>query len=874
MKRKLAHDRYPALTKALGKSRAKRARVAAVRPDPPTAAEQAAERAAADAARKALPLLMHRVANLSANTMVVPNASHAADFITAENYLGVEDSPEMRAALDASGILESSTFSRRPAGHVPHAPVYKALNVRASTVVEAFCALRPTTPLWESQHETVCFMRDQERRRALGSGGGIIADEMGKGKSLATLAFVLDRIQEHCRHEARPFGKPTLIVVPKTLLKQWSQEIARHFPPRTFSMLVLSESQNADFSADELVRNYTVVLTTYPTVVSAYKSLQPSATRRTNYGVLYKVTWERVIADEGHLFSNSDTCRFEAMCALRSHHRWVITGTPVLNDVHNVRAELQFIGVAPGFLPEIGSARNERVSGTIAAVKSTERLRSWQAEQANFEYLLRIREVLGQVMLRRRDTRERATRSVLIEQFETRAELDLYRHYEQHFRNTCLKLQRRSAEASAAGDEEADNDDDDDADDAGEAGQVPLEDGEIADTSETPVRKQAVDMITVDILRLRQTCASVETIGNIDLPPHILLDAGFDEARCAIVNGQARVAAHALLHHVRQGVLSLSYMAAAALLTRCAPVLPMERQQPQDDVNWVHALVSTEKWNALVPNRSHVARLTEMLAHVRARILPSFGTKVRMFVRYFKQQVPSDDKYIIFSEWVKVLNNIQRAFEHVGERCLMLTGGQATGERDAALRRFASDSRARVMLISMNIGSYGLNIPCANHVSHAARWWSPHTEDQAEARILRPDQLKMAHFYNIIMAGTVEEDVMRMANEKQYIARLLLENDDKTLAFIAQMRKRFENNSGVATNGETPDTSGNTPTIDDPAEAFMDALSTLFGEDAAAAAPMVSDITTGTILGKRQANGISRLVSNVLFKTNASNALK
>jgi SNF2 family DNA or RNA helicase len=863
---------YPELAKVLSKGHRRHIRVASVRPDPPTAAEQATLRAAADAGRISQPVLVHRVANISASTMVVSNASHVADFLTAEDFLGVDNSPEMHAALVASGILAPALLASAPssvrksvkAARIKHAssvPMYRSIIMKAITVIDLFCARQPLTVLWKSQRETVHFMTTQEHQRALGSGGGILADEMGQGKTLGTLAFVLERLKDLCRREGKPYGKPTLIVVPKTLMQQWRHEIVQHFPPRTFSLLILSEAQNTDVEAEQILRKYNVVLTTYPTVVSAYKNTLMGATRRTNYSMLYKVTWERVIADEGHLFSNSDTCRFAAMCALPAHHRWIITGTPVLNDVHNVRAELQFIGVSPDYLPEIGSARSERVSGTIAAVKSTERLRTWHAEQTNFEYLLRIREVLRHVMLRRRDTREKFSRSVLIEQFETRAELDLYRHYEQHFRDTCLKLQKRSTETTSSGTTEnvRDNEEDEYAytGDEEEPTRGPLEEGELVDPLPTSVTRSAlppkrpVDMITVDILRLRQTCASAETIGNLNLPPHLLLDAGFDEVRRRVANTQIRVSAHAPASHVRHGVPSLSYLSAVVLLTRCAPILPMERQQPNADISWLYNQVPLATWNTLVPTRSHVVLLGDMLSHVRMRILPYFGTKVRMFVRYFKNVVPQDDKYIIFSEWVKVLKNIQHAFEHIGDRCLMLTGGQPTGDRDATLRLFEASNVARVMLVSMNIGSYGLNIPCANHASHAARWWSPHTEDQAEARILRPDQEKHCHFYNIIMAGTVEEDVMRMANEKQYIARLLLENDDKTLAFIAQMQQRFAKNDMVI---DTDSATRLNNKIEDPATDFMDALSTLFGADA----------TKGKTPG---INAISRLVSKIMLTT-------
>merc|ERR1719245_886154 len=50
-------------------------------------------------------------------------------------------------------------------------------------------------------------------------------------------------------------------------------------------------------------------------------------------GLLFKVKWLRVVMDEGHYIKNHNTKTAKAAVNLNTERRWVVTGTPIQNNL-------------------------------------------------------------------------------------------------------------------------------------------------------------------------------------------------------------------------------------------------------------------------------------------------------------------------------------------------------------------------------------------------------------------------------------------------------------------------------------------------------------------------------------------------------------
>ena len=99
------------------------------------------------------------------------------------------------------------------------------------------------------QLEGLDWLLKQEQQARFG--GGILADEMGMGKTIQTIALLL----------AEPRGKPNLVVAPTVALMQWKSEIETH--TNNGLSVCLFYGQNRSVTASQL-KEYDVVLTTCP----------------------------------------------------------------------------------------------------------------------------------------------------------------------------------------------------------------------------------------------------------------------------------------------------------------------------------------------------------------------------------------------------------------------------------------------------------------------------------------------------------------------------------------------------------------------------------------------------------------------------------
>lgn len=180
------------------------------------------------------------------------------------------------------------------------------------------------------QLEGLAWMRAQE---ASPWGGGILADEMGMGKTIQSVALLV----------SEPRGKPSLVVAPAVAVIQWKSEIALY--TQGLQVYLFHGSDRED-SIEELSR-YDVVITTYGLLETAYRK-QEVGFRRTQGifkqdSVLHKIQWHRIILDEAHNIKERSCNTAKAAFALKSQRKWCLSGTPLQNRVGELYSLLRFM---------------------------------------------------------------------------------------------------------------------------------------------------------------------------------------------------------------------------------------------------------------------------------------------------------------------------------------------------------------------------------------------------------------------------------------------------------------------------------------------------------------------------------------------------
>jgi len=107
----------------------------------------------------------------------------------------------------------------------------------------------------------------------------------------------------------------------------------------------------------------------------------------------------------------------------------------------------------------------------------------------------------------------------------------------------------------------------------------------------------------------------------------------------------------------------------------------------------------------------------------------------------------------------------------LGVEVAFLHGGTSKQARDELVSRFQQDARGpRIFVLSLKAGGTGLNLTAASHVFHYDRWWNPAVEDQATDRAYRIGQQRTVQVHKLICAGTVEDKVDQLLEQKRALA--------------------------------------------------------------------------------------------------------
>ena len=205
------------------------------------------------------------------------------------------------------------------------------------------------------QREGVLWMLSREFRQTIR--GGFLCDEMGLGKTVQIIATML----------GNP-GKKTLIVVPKSIVNQWSEEIAKFAPGLAVHVFDGPERE----ITPEIFAESDVVIAPYSVmVVKKQPKGHPTA--------VHRFQWGRVVLDEGHEIRSKASKIHASMKTLRSSIRWVISGTPVYNSMNDFVALCDFIGISKSV-----------VQGMVDKVRETYVLRRTKQDVARFNARLEL----------------------------------------------------------------------------------------------------------------------------------------------------------------------------------------------------------------------------------------------------------------------------------------------------------------------------------------------------------------------------------------------------------------------------------------------------------------------------------------------------
>ncbi|KXT00986.1 hypothetical protein AC578_8198 [Pseudocercospora eumusae] len=201
--------------------------------------------------------------------------------------------------------------------------------------------------------------------------GGLLAEEMGLGKTVELMALVALNTRPRMSFgmvfdrnsgiKVSP-SKATLIVTPTSLTQQWKSELERHAPALNifhYQGIATGHSKKKDRAAATVIRelceDYDVVITTYQVLGREIhfaedppdRAMRHARRHERRRSPLVQIEWWRVVLDEAQMVESGVTAAARVACRLPRVHSWAVSGTPLRKDVQDLLGLLIFLRYEP-----------------------------------------------------------------------------------------------------------------------------------------------------------------------------------------------------------------------------------------------------------------------------------------------------------------------------------------------------------------------------------------------------------------------------------------------------------------------------------------------------------------------------------------------
>ena len=614
--------------------------------------------------------------------------------------------------------------------------------------------------------------------------GGILADEMGLGKTIEMLSLMhthksaialesassglgsVNRLPRLPKNSSAVESAPctTLVVAPMSLLAQWQSEAEKASTVGTMKTIVYyGNDKSANLQTLCCEANAAsapqLVITSYGVVLSEFNQVAAAGGSRGSHGGLFSLDFFRVILDEAHHVKNRQSKTAKACYEISAQHRWVLTGTPIVNRLEDLFSLVHFLRVEPW--------SNFSFWKTFITVPF---------ESKDFISALDVvQTVLEPLVLRR--TKDMKTpdgeslvplppKTIEIDEIElSKPEREVYDH-----------IFTRAKRTFAAN----------------------IEAGTLLKSYTT---------IFAQILRLRQSCCHPVLTRNKTIA------AEEEEAAAAadIANGLAddmdlqslierftadeaetdanRFGAHVLKQiqaeaghecpicaeepMVEQSVTGCWHSACKKCLLDYIDHQKAKDQLPRcfncrEPINArdVFEVVKHDDEEDPYAAESSAPRIS--LRRVNAHNSSAKIEHLTMLLKRVRSEDPSM-KSVVFSQFTSFLDLIEPALERANIPFLRFDGSMAQKARAAVLIAFAEHARGAVLLLSLRAGGVGLNLTSAKRVFLMDPWWSFAVEAQAIDRVHRMGQDAAVAVHRFIVRDSVEHRMLKIQDRKKFM---------------------------------------------------------------------------------------------------------
>jgi superfamily II DNA or RNA helicase len=149
-----------------------------------------------------------------------------------------------------------------------------------------------------------------------------------------------------------------------------------------------------------------------------------------------------------------------------------------------------------------------------------------------------------------------------------------------------------------------------------------------------------------------------------------------------------------------------------------------------------------------------------------------------------------DAKVVVFSQWLRMHELLQRRFKDRGWDHVMFHGGVPGMKRRNLIDRFRDDPKCRLFL-STDAGGVGLNLQHASVVLNMDLPWNPAVLEQRIGRVHRLGQRQPVRVVNFVSQGTIEEGMLGVLKFKKSLFAGVLDGGEKEVFLGGSRLNKF-----------------------------------------------------------------------------------
>ncbi|KAL6011466.1 Pharynx and intestine in excess protein 1 [Asimina triloba] len=142
---------------------------------------------------------------------------------------------------------------------------------------------------------------------------------------------------------------------------------------------------------------------------------------------------------------------------------------------------------------------------------------------------------------------------------------------------------------------------------------------------------------------------------------------------------------------------------------------------------------------------------------------------------------------LIFTQMTKMLDTLEVFINLYGYTYMRLDGSTQPEERQTLMQRFNTNPKFFLFILSTRSGGVGINLVGADTVIFYDSDWNPAMDQQAQDRCHRIGQTREVHIYRLISESTIEENILKKANQKRALDDLVIQSGGYNTEFFKKL---------------------------------------------------------------------------------------